>query len=300
MRLASRFSSRPTPTTARPDGVAVMPVGRRRSSSRISFDHDRPLLERRRAGAEDEVHRGAVRGRSIDCWMSARRDVVRGLARPRRSARPARRPGTSMRSLTVVDDARGGEQHPRAARSSCSRVKSSTNVDDLVGEHVVGLHEDAELARRARSRPRACARSLMVCESWLTHWIGSVWSMSLSSTRMPPTKITTLATISERRQPTPAGCPSYTTSRPREPSRKSVPLVGDLYSRMPRMASGTMICTRQIDGDADREQQAEVADHRHLGEAQRGEGEDGVERDDEQRRAEVAGGLLDRVRRRGR
>ena len=48
-------------------------------------------------------------------------------------------------------------------------------------------------------------------------------------------------------------------------------------------------------GDADREQQAEVADHRHLGEAQRGEGEDGVEGDDEQGRAEVAGGLLDRV-----
>ncbi len=47
--------------------------------------------------------------------------------------------------------------------------------------------------------------------------------------------------------------------------------------------------------DADREQQPEVADHRHLGEVQRGEGEDRVERDDEQRGSEVPGGLLDRV-----
>jgi hypothetical protein len=34
-------------------------------------------------------------------------------------------------------------------------------------------------------------------------------------------------------------------------------------------------------GDADSEEQAEVADHRHLGEAERGKGEDRVERDDE-------------------
>ena len=61
-----------------------------------------------------------------------------------------------------------------------------------------------------------------------------------------------------------------------------------------------MIELRQIDGDADGEQQAEVADHRHLGEAQGGEGEDGVERDDQQGRAEVARRLLDRVRRSGR
>ena len=56
-----------------------------------------------------------------------------------------------------------------------------------------------------------------------------------------------------------------------------------------------MIEHRQIAGDADREQQPEVADHRDLGEAQRGEREDRVERHDEQRRPEVARGLLDRV-----
>ena len=48
-------------------------------------------------------------------------------------------------------------------------------------------------------------------------------------------------------------------------------------------------------GDADGEQQAEVADHRHLGEAQGGEGEHRVEGDDQQGRAQVAGRLLDRV-----
>ena len=56
-----------------------------------------------------------------------------------------------------------------------------------------------------------------------------------------------------------------------------------------------MIEHRQIDGDADREQQPEVADHRDLGEPQRDEREDRVERHDEQRRPEVARGLLDRV-----
>ena len=47
--------------------------------------------------------------------------------------------------------------------------------------------------------------------------------------------------------------------------------------------------------DADGQQQAERPDHRHLGEAQRGEGEHGVEGDDEQGRAQVLGRLLDRV-----
>ena len=48
-------------------------------------------------------------------------------------------------------------------------------------------------------------------------------------------------------------------------------------------------------GDADGQQQPELSQHRHLREPQRGEGEDGVERDHEQRRAQVAGRLLDRV-----
>ena len=56
-----------------------------------------------------------------------------------------------------------------------------------------------------------------------------------------------------------------------------------------------MIEHRQIAAMPDREQQPEVADHRDLGEVQGGEGEDRVERHDEQRRPEVARGLLDRV-----
>ena len=40
--------------------------------------------------------------------------------------------------------------------------------------------------------------------------------------------------------------PSFTTSRPSLPSRKSLPVVGDLYSRMPSAASGPMMLHRQI------------------------------------------------------
>ena len=61
-----------------------------------------------------------------------------------------------------------------------------------------------------------------------------------------------------------------------------------------------MMLLRQIAAMPMIEQQAEVAQHRHLGEVQRREREDRVEGDDEQRGAEVAGRLLDRVRRRGR
>ena len=116
----------------------------------------------------------------------------------------------------------------------------------------------------------------------------------MSSTITPPTNTITLPAI--RTGAILVGrSPSFTTSRPRRPSRKSLPVVGDLYSRMPRAASGPTMLHQADHGDADREQQAEVADHRHLGEAQGQEGEDGVEGDHQQGRAEGARRLLDRV-----
>src|SRR5207244_63331 len=48
-------------------------------------------------------------------------------------------------------------------------------------------------------------------------------------------------------------------------------------------------------GDADGEQQPELAEHRHLGEPQGGKREDRVEGHDQQRRAQVPRGLLDRM-----
>ena len=89
--------------------------------------------------------------------------------------------------------------------------------------------------------------------------------------------------------------PSQTTSRPSGPSRKSF----DLGRRLVLTdAEDRERCHDAADadrGDADREQQPELADHRHLREPQRREGEDRVEGHDEQRGAEVARGLLDRV-----
>ena len=85
---------------------------------------------------------------------------------------------------------------------------------------------------------------MITCDFWLTHWIGSVCSSSLPSTSAPPAKITTLATASTTASF--AGTlPSQTTSRPSGPSRKSLRLVGDLYSRMPRIESvDTMLLTQ--------------------------------------------------------
>ena len=79
------------------------------------------------------------------------------------------------------------------------------------------------------------------------------------------------------------------------PARKSLAWVGDLYSRMPRVASGSRMLARQMTAMPTASSSAELADHRHLGEVAGPEGEDGVEGDDEQRRAQVAGGLLDGV-----
>lgn len=85
----------------------------------------------------------------------------------------------------------------------------------------------------------------MTCESWLTHSIGSVWSWSSSSTAMPAKNTTTLA--SARKIAARAGMlPRSFTSRPSGPSRKSARCVGDLYSRMPRIASGLMMLLTQI------------------------------------------------------
>ena len=87
--------------------------------------------------------------------------------------------------------------------------------------------------------------SLMVCEFWFTHWIGSVCSVSLSSTSTPPTKITMLSRMSGGASFA-GNEPIFTVSRPRKPSRKSRPFVGDLYSRMPSTASGMMIEPMQM------------------------------------------------------
>ena len=56
-----------------------------------------------------------------------------------------------------------------------------------------------------------------------------------------------------------------------------------------------MMLFRQIAATPTASSSPNCAEHRHLREAQRGEGEDRVEGHDEQRRAEVARGLLDRV-----
>ena len=131
---------------------------------------------------------------------------------------------------------------------------------------------------------------------WLTHCTGSVCRVSLSSTAMPPDED---HDAHDREQH--GGARRDAPEAHDEPSEGPARVVAapgralELADAEDREREHDR--ADADDGDADREQQAEVADHRHLREPQRGEREDRVERDDEQRGAEVAGRLLDRVRR---
>ena len=124
----------------------------------------------------------------------------------------------------------------------------------------------------------------MLCESWLTHCTGSVCSVSSSSTAMPQKKITTLASASGIAAP--GRDPAEEHDEPSERAfaevlaRRGRAVLADAEDRERQDDRA-----EADDGDADREQQTEVADHRHLGEAQGEEREDRVERHDEQRRA---------------
>ncbi len=124
-----------------------------------------------------------------------------------------------------------------AARSSTKSMVCGANGSSLCTKMPSSEVEPVSASTIRKSR--------IWSELWSTHWTGSVWSWSFSSTATPPKKITRLATSEDgssrgRREP------SHFTSRPREPSRKSRPWVGDLYSRMPSVASGTMMLVRQM------------------------------------------------------
>ena len=136
--------------------------------------------------------------------------------------------------------------------------------------------------------------SLMVWLSWLTHCTGSVCSVSLSSTTIPADE------DPDARDREQHGRPRRDAAEPDDQSAERTGAeVATLGGRLE--LADAEDGQREDDradadrGDADREQQSEVADHRHLGEVERGEREDGVEGDDEQRGTEVAGRLLDRM-----
>ena len=83
----------------------------------------------------------------------------------------------------------------------------------------------------------SCLMSLMAWEWGFTHEIGSVCSASLPSTAMPPTAGSTTLTIANGTAVRCGRLPRNTATRLRRPWLKSLPSVGDLYSRMPSTAS---------------------------------------------------------------
>src|SRR5262245_25903150 len=122
--------------------------------------------------------------------------------------------GTSSRKATVVgiDDA---VSRSSGRASSCSLAKSVTNAT------VSSLNTSGDSTKMPSSDDDPVSSlillmSLMTWLSWLTHFSGSLWMSSLSSTTTPPTKITTLATASGTAS-LDGSAPSQTTSLARLP-----------------------------------------------------------------------------------
>ena len=210
----------------------------------------------------------------------------------------ARRPGTSVRSADGLDDAGADEQELSGSAPAARVVKSSTKSTHSAGRtgRVLGLDEHAELGRAA---------DLLLDGAQVLDDLGVLVDpldrvgLELESGSTTRARRRRPATA---RRPAAGPRPPGSAAQPHDeaaerPSLKSPALVGLRYSRMPRMASGFDDRADADGDDADGEQPAEVADHRHLGELDGGEGEHGVEGHHQQRRAEAAGRLLDRVRR---
>ena len=139
--------------------------------------------------------------------------------------------------LDAVSSSSGYSASCSLANWSTNSTVSSSKMSSLSTNMPSSLDDWVSAWRRSRSS--------ITWESWLTHSMGSVWRVSLSSTITPPTKIRMLPTM--RTGAIFVGrLPSHTTRRPSTPVRKSLPVVGDLYSRMPRAASGPTMLTRQI------------------------------------------------------
>ena len=292
MRLASRFSSSPTPTTARPDGVAPHRLGRIDRVADVASHDLGPLVERPGAGAEDQVE-----GAGVDVPGGAL-DGLGGHAEGGRDLLTRRRESVASGDLHEEADGRDELDAVRSMSgylSSCSLANSWTKptVSSLKTSSAwKNMPSSRDDRVSSRSVSRSCDHLRVLVDP--LHGVGLQLELALDDHAADEDH--QRATTSEYRRGRAGRPPSHTTSRPSGASRKSRPLVGDLYSRMPRTASGSDDAAQADHRDADGEQQAEVADHRHLGEPQGGEGEDRVERHDEQRGAEVLGRLLDRVR----
>ncbi len=295
MRLASRLSSRPTPTTASPTGCRADPL--RRVGRVADAAHDRrACLQRSGTGAEQDVEGAAVLGDRRRLHV-ARRDVVRVL-----DVFAAGRDVAAARHVVhdVADrglDARTGEQLLRVVGEGLAG-EVVRERGELVAEHVVGGGVHAELARTAGELLDLVdvLDGLAVLVDPL-HRIGLQRELVLDD---DPGHEDPDARDREQH-----GCPRRDAAEPDDQSAERTGAeVATLGGRLE--LADAEDGQREDDradadrGDADREQESEVADHRHLGEVERGEREDGVERDDEQRGTEVARRLLDRDVRRGR
>ena len=141
-RFSSRLSSKPTPTTARPDGVALDPCGRVGGLADMAHDFG-ACVEAARAGAVHEVQRltGGHHGRQLDVF---RRHVVR-LLHLRAGGGDVLRPGYVAQVAHDLDEARRGEQRRGVFLHLVAREPVEV-ADALVGEALVGLDVHAELA----------------------------------------------------------------------------------------------------------------------------------------------------------
>ena len=250
-----------------------------------------PRLQRTRAGAEDDVEGPAAvahrRGADI-----ARCDVVRvpHVLAARRQVRPSRH---------VVDDVTDGGldtgpgEQPLGVLPERVAGEVVGERRELVGEHVLAGGEHAQFARPAGEAFDLAdvLDDLAVLVDPL-HRVGLQGELVLD--RDPADEDPDAGDGEQHR-----GARRDAPQPHDEPTERSGAEVTALGRRLELADAEDR--ERQDDGtdadrgDPDREQQAEIADHRHLGEMQRREREDRVKGDDEQRGPEIARGLLDRV-----
>ena len=181
-------------------------------------------------------------GATVDSWMSrGATSYAACTSAPVGATWGA--PGTSERSLTLSTMLEAVSS-VRGYFASWLREKSSRNVTVLSSNVCFDWTNTPSSLDEPVCLSSTC-RSLITCDFWFTHWIGSVCNTNLLSTARPPAKTTRLATASGTAARGESE-PSHTTRRPSGPSRKSWPFVGDLYSRMPSTASVPTMLFRQI------------------------------------------------------
>jgi hypothetical protein len=256
-------------------------------------EHDRTLLERRRAHLEQHLRGVAVVG-DQQLLQRRRRDPVR-LQHVEPGGRQRRRSGTSASQPTVVArlDASASSTLSPSERSTRSNTNAPIwSVKTPLSGALDGLDEHAE----GRGEPGLVLERAGVADR-RTRRFGPVDRVALDlrppSSDSPSTGIAT-ATATSGTPSLVAGCRACRPWPPPSRARAAV-VLGERRSRAPIIGGGHDDAGDEERDDADRQQHAEVLHHRHLRDLDREERDHRGDGRHQQRRAEVVHRLAERV-----